>query len=87
MYSAVMGESLSLIDYSMKDIDAATITPTTPILSLNLLARVWSYGLESRTSKLGAVVAIMGCVIVLLRLVVGGSGAENWQRRGGGEWK
>jgi hypothetical protein len=73
MHSIVTAQSLSLISYSMKDIDAADSvpTPTRPVLQVNLLAYVWSYGLESWTSKLGVVVMIMGCVIVLIKVGFG----------------
>jgi hypothetical protein len=72
-HSVVAAQSFSLIDYSTKDIDAAgsAPTPTSPILEVGILIFVWSYGLESRTSKLGAVIVILGCVIVLMRMVVG----------------
>jgi hypothetical protein len=72
-YAIVTAQSLSLIGYSMKEIDAmgSPPTPTTPIFQVNLLVHVWSYGVESRTSKLGVVVAIIGCLIVLVKSVVG----------------
>jgi hypothetical protein len=73
VHSIVVAQSFSLIDYSLKDIDAASSapTPTNPVLEVDLLIFVWSYGFESRTSKLGAVIAILGCIIVLMRMVVG----------------
>jgi hypothetical protein len=72
LHTIVTAQSLSLINYSMKDIDAASSAPT---LQVDLPVIVWSYGFESRTSKLGAVIAVMGGVIVLIRMVVG-----NWAR-------
>jgi hypothetical protein len=69
----ITAQSLSLIGYSTKEIDAMgdPPTPTTAVFQANLLVYVWSYGIESRTSKLGVVVAIIGCLIVLVKSVVG----------------
>lgn len=56
-----IAQTLSLIDHSTEDSDAGgKPTPTHPVLDVSLLVRVWPYGLESRTSKLGVVVAILG---------------------------
>lgn len=72
LHAIVTAQSLSLIGYSMKEIDAmgSPTTPTTPVFQVNLLVHVWSYGVESRTSKLGIVVTIIGCLIVLVKSVV-----------------
>jgi hypothetical protein len=69
----VTAQSLSLIGYSTKKIDAMgkPPTPTTAVFQVNLLVYVWSYGIESRTSKLSIVVAIIGCLIVLVKSVMG----------------
>jgi hypothetical protein len=72
LHAIVTAQSLSLINCSMKEIDAigSPPTPTTPVFQVNLLVHVWSYGVESRTSKLGVVVTIIGCLIVLVKSVV-----------------
>jgi hypothetical protein len=44
---------------------------TNPALDSAISVYVWSYGLESRTSSLGAALVIFGCVLVLLKAVVG----------------
>lgn len=59
---------LSLIDYSTQD--AKSSTPTNPIFKVSILRYVWSYGLGSRTSKMGAVIAVSGCIFVLLHIFV-----------------
>lgn len=42
-----------------------------PVVSVIILVYVWLYGLSYQTSKLGTIVEITGCVIVLIRAVVG----------------
>jgi len=71
-HTIISAQSLSMIYYTMKDIDAvgSPPTPATPVFQVGLSVYVWSYGLGSRTSKLGVVVAIIGCVIVLMKIVV-----------------
>jgi hypothetical protein len=52
----------------------ATATPNQtihPILQTFATAQVLSYGLSSRTSQMGFAVAVLGCMIVGLHLVVG----------------
>jgi hypothetical protein len=44
---------------------------TSPVLDSFISVYTWSYGLESRTSKLGTVVAIIGCTLVLLKAIFG----------------
>lgn len=73
-------QALSLIDYTTEG--SATIAPgigfpfrsgdpNHPILTRNAKMYVWAYGLGSRTSKLGVVVALMGVAVVLVQLVLG----------------
>lgn len=72
LQAIVTAQSLSLIGYSTKEINAMgnPPTPTTAVFQVNLLVYVWSFGIESRTSKLGVVVVIIGCLIVLVKSVV-----------------
>lgn len=42
-----------------------------PVVRVIILVYVWLYGLSYQTSKLGTIVEIAGCVIVLIRAVAG----------------
>ena len=71
-----MAQTLSLIDYSFYN-DTASLAAAAqardegkPIFSKWATLRVWAYGLSGRTPKLGVVVAIIGCVCVLLRVIL-----------------
>jgi len=71
MHNTIVKNGLSLIDYSTIDNDQSDPQfATAQKLKVSLRLRFWAYGLESRTSKLGAVVAIVGCVIVLIAAAV-----------------
>ena len=71
--SIITAQALSLSGYELKTTSGADETPSpeTSVLQVSLLIYVWSYGLLSRTSKLGVFVAIAGCVIVVMKAVVG----------------
>ncbi|KAI9854028.1 MAG: hypothetical protein M1813_001577 [Trichoglossum hirsutum] len=45
--------------------------PLHPLLPVSQSLRVWAYGHESHTFKLGAAVSLFGCLCVLLRVAVG----------------
>ncbi|RMZ88960.1 hypothetical protein DV736_g3817, partial [Chaetothyriales sp. CBS 134916] len=69
----ITAQALSLIGHTLEDASAAmdtSISAQGPILEASIQVYVWSYGLPSRTSQLGVVIAIAGCIIVLLRIVV-----------------
>lgn len=64
--------ALTLINYQAEPLNTSTVEddPRHPALTANALIRVWYYDLHSRTSTMGAVVAIIGCVCVVLQTVV-----------------
>lgn len=69
-------ETLSLIDFTTEKSLAPGSSPANanavyPVLSRNAKLYVWAYGLGSRTSKLGVVVALLGVAVVLAQLVLG----------------
>lgn len=67
----VMAQALSISDYTLKNVSASAHNPPeAPNLKVDILVYVWSYGLSSRTSRLGAVVAFAGCVIVVIKMAV-----------------
>lgn len=71
MHNVIVSNGLSMIDYSMKTIDASTTnSPTRPVFKVSILSYIWSYGVDSGTSKLGVVVAIAGCIFVLLHAFI-----------------
>ena len=65
-------QMLSLIDYNDTAVSSST-TPTTdqPILHRDARIYVWAYGLQSRTSYVGLVVTIIGCLVVLAEVLIG----------------
>lgn len=76
LYLYSTAQSLSLIDYSYTN-DTSSLAAAAqarlegqPVFSKWATLRVWAYGLNGRTTKLGVVIAIIGCVCVLLRLVL-----------------
>ncbi|KAE9364107.1 hypothetical protein N431DRAFT_448644 [Stipitochalara longipes BDJ] len=76
-HAIIMAQALTLIDYATEDVNSTSdnLPTSTPLLSVRLLLYAWMYGLQSITSKLGAAVAIIGCVIVLIGIVV-----KTWGR-------
>ncbi|KIW95024.1 uncharacterized protein Z519_03605 [Cladophialophora bantiana CBS 173.52] len=67
--SIIVAQSLSLIDYTLQP--ASPDSAGVQSLVVNFLVHVWSYGLDSRTSKVGVTIAIAGCVVALAKIVVG----------------
>ena len=68
----VTAQILSQIDYVTEAPSANhSPTPSLPILEYNLRVYVYTYGLQSGTSILGAVIAIAGCLIVLIKMLFG----------------
>ena len=65
--------TLSLIDHSTTLVPEGTKTTdeNRPVLLRNGRMYVWAYGLGSRTSYLGAAVAIAGCLVVVWQFVLG----------------
>lgn len=70
-----LGQSLSMVTYSAYNATApnGSVTPGAahPLLSRYATLRVWAYGINSRTSRVGVVVVFAGCACVLLRLILG----------------
>ncbi|KAI9764737.1 MAG: hypothetical protein M1839_005780 [Geoglossum umbratile] len=61
-------QSMSLVNYH-NSTNAPNVTH--PALRSYVTIHVWAYGLESRTSKMGVTVVMIGCICVLLRTTVG----------------
>lgn len=72
-------QALSLIDFTTEQPGTASSftlpskrgDPNHPVLTRNAKMYVWAYGLGSRTSKLGVVVALAGVAVVLVQIVLG----------------
>ncbi|KAI8628511.1 hypothetical protein F5Y19DRAFT_486170 [Xylariaceae sp. FL1651] len=72
LHQVVLMNALSMIDYSMEPIGPATSNSTmNPVFYVSAQSYVWSYGLSSRTSRLGVAITILGSLIVLLYTFVG----------------
>lgn len=75
LHAYSLGQSLSMVNYYYTDATApnASVTPGAehPLLSRYATLRVWAYGINSRTSRLGVAVVLAGCGCVLLRLILG----------------
>ncbi|KAE9368092.1 hypothetical protein N431DRAFT_417149 [Stipitochalara longipes BDJ] len=68
----VTAQILSQIDYSTEEPSADhSPTPSLPILDHSIRVYVYAYTLQSGTSILGVVIAIAGCVIVLIKMLFG----------------
>jgi hypothetical protein len=64
--------TLTLVDYyTTAESPSIQGDPARPHLQAFARVQLWSYGLDSRTSRLGAVVAIAGCILVLAHTYVG----------------
>ena len=66
-------QALSMVDYS-KDIVASNATlddPSHPKLHYYAMVHVWAYGIDSRTSYLGVVVACAGMLCVVCSTILG----------------
>jgi len=68
-------QTLTLVDFTTEILppdDSRSHNPAKhPLMIRNAKIYVWAYGLHSRTSKLGALVAMLGIVVVLIQLVLG----------------
>uniref|UniRef100_A0A093Y158 Uncharacterized protein n=1 Tax=Talaromyces marneffei PM1 TaxID=1077442 RepID=A0A093Y158_TALMA len=72
IHNLAVSRSLFFLQYSAVNATSTSLNYTTnPILDRRISVYVWSYGLQSRTSKLAAVFAIFGCLIVLVKFAVG----------------
>ncbi|KUL82311.1 hypothetical protein ZTR_09732 [Talaromyces verruculosus] len=71
LHNLAVAEGLYYVQYSTMKDSSSLNHDTNPILYIQTSVYVWLYGLESHTSKLAAAVAIFGCVVVLLKFVVG----------------
>ena len=66
-------QTLSMIDHSTVLANQTSQKPDQdhPMLQRNARMYVWAYGLGSRTSYLGAAVAILGCLVVVWQFALG----------------
>ena len=67
-------QALSMVDYSKDNITSfnkTTVDATRPQLNYYATIHVWMYGIDSRTSYLGVVVAIAGIVCVICSTILG----------------
>ena len=70
-------QALSLVPYSKMDLTSDTDVENHPPLWYWAKVHVWSYGTDSRTSKLGIVVTMLGVVCVIISTVIG----MIWRRK------
>ena len=69
----IFAQALSMVDFTTintTEIKIANSDPDHPIFPAHVSLRVWAYGIESRTSKLGVAVALFGCLCVFFRSVL-----------------
>jgi hypothetical protein len=75
LHAYALSQSLSMVNYYYDDATApdGSVIPGAehPLLSRYATLRVWAYGINSRTSRLGVAVVLAGCGCVLLRLILG----------------
>lgn len=75
LHAYSLAQSLSMVNYYYDNATAPSGTVKVdaghPLLSRYATVRVWAYGINSRTSRLGVVVLFAGCACVLVRLVLG----------------
>lgn len=75
LHAYTLAQSLSMVNYYFDNATAPSGTlqadAAHPLLSRYATVRVWAYGINSRTSRLGVVVVFAGCACVLVRLVLG----------------
>lgn len=64
-------QTLSIIDHTVAVLDKPPDSAEQPTLFRNARMYVWSYGMTSRTAYLGAIVAILGCLVVVVQFVLG----------------
>jgi hypothetical protein len=68
-----VGHTMSLVNYDYVNVTAqpSAENKAQPRIEMYVSLYVWAYGLDTRTSHLGVVVAIAGSVVVILRVAVG----------------
>ena len=67
--------ALSMVDHSTVKVDdpaaVANKDPGRPLLTRHARLYVWAFGIGSRTSWLGAIVSIIGCIVVVAQVILG----------------
>lgn len=75
LHAYTLAQSLSMVNYYYDNATApsgtAKVDAAHPLLSRYATVRVWAYGINSRTSRLGVVVVFAGSACVLVRLILG----------------
>ena len=75
LHAYTLAQSLSMVNYIYENATAPggtlKVDAAHPLLSRYATVRVWAYGLNSRTSRLGVAVVFAGCACVLVRLILG----------------
>ncbi len=73
MHNNALGQALSLVDYTTAPPapDGSGPDSAHPLEEISQQVRVWQYSFGSRTSILGGVVAVAGCLVVVVRTCVG----------------
>lgn len=67
-----ISQTMSIVDFTTAPAPPAmSADPAHPLLHRNARIYVWAYGLSSRTSKVGAAVAILGTIVVLIQFALG----------------
>lgn len=73
-YLYTLTQTLSIINYDYSNdtspLSSNAAEEAQPVFKRWATLRVWAYGLRDRTSKLGLVVAVLGCICVILRAVL-----------------
>lgn len=66
-------QTLSLVDFStrMNTETDQVVDVDHPLLQRHARMNVWAYQIGSRTSKMGAAVGILGCVVVIAQVILG----------------
>lgn len=70
-----LGQGMSMVNYVSSPLSPSSaqhpIDPDHPVFATWAQIHVWAWGLQARTSILGVVIAIAGCVVVIARIVLG----------------
>ncbi len=67
-----LGQAMSMVNYKTTPPSTSQDKdPAHPTFATWAQLRVWAWGLHARTSKLGVVIAIAGCIAVTARIVLG----------------
>lgn len=68
-------QTLSLMDYStsatLPSNVSKSLPASNPTMTQSARLNVWTYGMYSRTAYFGVAVAIMGCIVVLVQVILG----------------